>query len=114
MPKIRVPANVVITDEEGNPVKTSDGKTVEIDFVRSFLFNTILNDQKFGRSVAHLFAAMDTRDAFKGTSPGSEVVISQDVWEKLKEVVSEPSTPYNVPVITHCKSFLTAILSPEK
>jgi hypothetical protein len=114
MPTIKVPSNVFLTDPTGAPVKDKDGFPVEIDFVNSFLSGTVLNDPKWGKDVKGLYAAMDLREMFKNTSAGSEVVVSQDLWEKLKEVVSEPSSPYNVAVMTQCKPFLDAVMRPEK
>lgn len=114
MPTIKIPSNVILTDMNGTPVKSENGALVEIDFVKSFLGNTVLNDPKWGKSTQWLFAAMDLNDMFKNASPGSEVVISQDVWDKLREVVAEPSSPYNVSVMRQARSFITCILSPEK
>ena len=87
---------------------------MQIDFTKSFLLNTVLNDAKFGKDLKSLYVAIDLAKAFEKAEPGSEVLISQDGWEKLKEVMSEPSNPYNTGVMRQAKSFFDAVMSPEK
>jgi hypothetical protein len=114
MPTIKVPQNIQLLDLSDQPVLNQDGVPVQIDFAKSFLLNTVLNDAKFGSNLKSLYVAIDLAKAFEKSEPGSEVLISQDGWEKLKEVVSEPSAAYNVTVMRQAKSFFDAIMNPEK
>jgi len=114
MPKIKVPSNVKLADNQGNPIKNAEGFPVELEFAKDFLLGTVINDQKFGKNVEWLRAAIFVSEAFTGAAAGTEVLVSQDVLDKLKDVVSEPTTPYNVLVMRQAGNFIDAILSPEK
>jgi hypothetical protein len=114
MPTIKIPENVTLANPDGSIVKDDRGNEVQIDFVKSFLTNTVANDQKFGKDLSSLHASIDVCAAFKDKNPGDEVLLSQDVWTKLKDVVKEPTSPYNVAVMRQCKSFFDAILDPSK
>jgi hypothetical protein len=114
MPVIKIPSNVYLQDASDQPIKDDKGMPVQVDFVKSFLLNTVLNDPKWGKDMKSLFASIDLAEAFKKSGPDDEVLISQDGWEKLKEVMSEPSSPYNTVVMRQAKAFFTAITNPHK
>src|SRR5277367_4124187 len=98
MPTIKIPQNIVIVDQNGAPVKDPNGNRVEVSFVRDFILSTVINDAKFGKDLRGLYASMDINEAFKNAKAGDKILVSQDLWLRLKDVVSEPSSVYNVPV----------------
>ena len=106
MPKITVPQDIEI--EIGAP------KPVPFSFVGDFLTRTLLRDKQFGVNTEQLFAAMEIRTAFKEAKPGCTVELTEDQWTKLAAVTRTPSDPYNPAVMIDAKSFLDAILKPEK
>lgn len=112
MPTIKVPANITLTNPDGATAKDQNGNEIQVDFVKSFLVNTVTNDPKFGKNVGYLYAAMDLASAFNGKNPGDTVFLSSELWAKLKEVINEPSSPYNTAIMKQCRSFFQAILEP--
>jgi hypothetical protein len=114
MPGIRVPQNIVIVDQNGAPVKDPNGNRAEVAFVRDFILTTLVNDPKFGKDLRALHASMDISDAFKTAKVGDKVMISHDLWSRLKDVVMEPSNAYNVVIMKQCKTFFNAVLEPEQ
>ncbi len=114
MPTIKIPENIKLLNPDGSSVQGPDGKDVTLDFVKTFLIQTLTNDAKFGKNVTYLYAAMDLQSLFNDANPGDCVFLSQDVYDKLKEVVNEPTVPYNTSVMKQCRTFFQAILDPEK
>jgi len=104
MPTIVVPENVKVE---------LDGTTHDFGFVDGFINKTILRDRQWGVSTEQLIVAMEIRTAFKGTSPGSSVSLSNDQWEKLCAVVKRPTDPYNPLVMIECGSFIDAVLKAK-
>ncbi len=104
---ITVPEDIGLT----NP---GEEKVVRTEKFSTWLINRILSDPKFGKTTEYLFAAVGIKDAVEELNGERMLALETADWEKLKEVVEEPSVPYHPVIEMQLVSFLRAILEPAK
>jgi hypothetical protein len=108
--KILVPADVhaeVEGDVAGKPLAIIDAS------LRNFLVRTVLRDTKWGKSTEWLYAGMEIRSAFNSAKVGDVVELTHDQYEKLMDVIDNPSAPYNPAFAFEIGTFFDALRVPH-
>lgn len=104
--KIKIPEPVVLTGLNGMPVLDSENQPMIITF-KNFVMNTLLIDNKFGKSMADILSAVEIKN--KLSCSDEELELDFNDWERLSNVAKEPSAGYNPAVVVQIVAFLTAI-----
>ncbi|MDX1421518.1 MAG: hypothetical protein R3322_00170 [Kiloniellales bacterium] len=70
------------------------------------------SDRKFGASAKTIFQAVEIIRLVKEAN--GTVQLDTAHWELLRDVISEPSAPYNPAIMIHAAPFLRAVLEPKE
>jgi hypothetical protein len=93
------------------PVKLAvDGAPAPIESTFEALIKERTADQKFGANLDGIMLGVGLRQAFTGCTPGDVIGVPLDQWERLCDVVREPSGGYNAAVVYQLLPHLRAIL----
>jgi hypothetical protein len=109
MIKIKVPADVhaeVESDIPGKPLAIIDIS------LRNFIVRTVMRDAKWGKPLSTLYAGMEIRGAFNAAKEGDIVELTHDQYEKLMDVLSNPTEGYNPAFAFEIGSFFEALRVP--
>lgn len=115
---IKIPEDIVLRDQEGNPIliRGKDGEVIgeapPANFLR-WLKTNVLVDQKLGKSSKDILAASDVIEKVgKAEDKQWEFLeLTDSEWSMLKPVVEEPSGGYNPAVAVQLTPFLRAFLN---
>ncbi len=105
MKTIIIPPPIQILDDNRTPMM-ENGALHVISF-KKFLESTVLKDPKWGESMEGILAVVDIK--IKLAADEEKLILDDDVWKKLLDIVSKPTYPYNPPIVAQLSSFLTAI-----
>jgi hypothetical protein len=109
--KIRIPADVraeIESDTPGKPLAIIDMS------LRNFMVRTVMRDKKWGKNTEWLYAGMEIRGVFNTAKEGDVVPLTHDQYEKLMEVIDNPSEGYNPAFAFEIGSFFEALRVPFK
>jgi len=107
--KIRIPADVraeIESDTPGKPLAIIDMS------LRNFMVRTVMRDKKWGKNTEWLYAGMEIRGVFNTAKEGDVVPLTHDQYEKLMEVIDNPSEGYNPAFAFEIGSFFEALRVP--
>lgn len=108
MPKIKIPADVIIYNDEDKPVDPP------YTFIEQFVHRTLLRDQSWYEEADKLIACQEIRGKFnKDMKEGELVELSHHQYQLLERVAKKPRLPYHM-LFGQCLSYLHAILKPEE
>ncbi len=112
------PASVKVMSPDGlSPLKVekSDGSaaTPLVIDMREFFERFVVNDPKFGRSVKTMRSASDLLEAVAGKEAGDVVKLSDADWDVAKDVLENPSTPFQTYVFRQCLPLANAFLDAK-
>jgi hypothetical protein len=101
MKYIEMLPDVMLTTMVGQPIIGDSEEQVTVS-MREFLLGR-LTDPKFATGMDTIMKAVALRDMIKDVEVGGYVVIDDDHWELLVDVIKNPSqqTAYN-PMFAHC------------
>lgn len=106
MKTITIPSDVPLRNADETPALDSNGQPVVFTF-KDFLTKTVLLDPKFGSGMMAVLSAVDMKNQLdKG---GSELHVEDTHWEKLMEVILNPSSNFNPLIAIQIVSFFLAI-----
>jgi uncharacterized protein (DUF1778 family) len=76
---------------------------------RRFIVSSILVDQRFGKTAADIISAAEIRKVIDNAKDGDVVELEKDDWQRLVDVIDNPTNPYVPVIMIQLASFLTAI-----
>jgi uncharacterized protein (DUF1778 family) len=94
-----------VTDDPKAAVK----QVPSIMSFRRFIVSSILVDQRFGKTAADIISAAEIRKVIDNAKDGDVVELEKDDWQRLVDVIDNPTNPYVPVIMIQLASFLTAI-----
>lgn len=106
MKTIKLPAPITLRNNDGSLVKDASDQPVTINFP-TFVLNTLLIDNKFGKSMSDILSAVAIRE--KVLEATDEVVLDDADYNRLLDVLENPTNNYNPAICLQIVSFMLAI-----